>query len=176
MPPDPPRGRASRAMHASCMSYTLRYWPPDQYKFASYGPEREEVCLVTSGGTTTLPLLLNIALCTGKHWQLNMDLTSFQARYTVMCDKEKLKAIIEFSKEEHEYNQLVANHKVRWLSLNDYVQRFTDLISEIVLYFEQEAQNTAVRPSERTKLQEFHDELVQLFSCTCTLSKVAFHC
>ena len=80
--------------------------------------------------------------------------------------KEKLKEIIELSEEEHEYNQLVAYHKVRWLSLNDCVQRFTDLIPEIVLYFEQEAQNTAVRTSERAKL----------FSCICTFSKVTFHC
>ena len=36
--------------------------------------------------------------------------------------KEKLKAIIEMSEEEHEYHQLVTYHKVRWLSLNDCVQ------------------------------------------------------
>ena len=58
--------------------------------------------------------------------------------------KEKRKAIIELSEEEHEYNQLVAYHKVRWLVLNDCVQRCMDLIPEIVLYFEQEVQNTAV--------------------------------
>ena len=65
------------------------------------------------------------------------------------------------SEEEHEYQQLVQYHKVGWLSLNDCVQRFPDIIPEIVQYFEQEAQNTAIRPSERAKLQEFYDELVE---------------
>ena len=74
--------------------------------------------------------------------------------------KEKLQEILEMSAEEHEYQQLVQYHGVRWLSLNDCVQRFTDLLPEIVLYFEQEAHNTAIRVSERTKLQEFYDELV----------------
>ena len=75
--------------------------------------------------------------------------------------KEKLKDLIEMSGEEHEYQQLVQYHRVRWLSLNDCVQRFSDLLPEIVQYFEHEAQNTSVRPSERAKLQEFHDELVE---------------
>ena len=44
--------------------------------------------------------------------------------------------------------------------MNDCVQPFTDLLPEIVLYFEQEARNTAIRVSERNKLQEFYDELV----------------
>ena len=74
--------------------------------------------------------------------------------------KEKLQVIIEMSEEEHEYQQLVTYHKVRWLSLNDCVQRFTDLLPEIVCYFEQEAQNTTNRPSERAKLQEIHDAVV----------------
>ena len=68
--------------------------------------------------------------------------------------KEKLQAIIEMSEEEHEYQQLVTYHEVRWLSLNDCVQRFTDLLPEIVHHFEQEAQNTANRPSERVKLRD----------------------
>ena len=75
--------------------------------------------------------------------------------------KEKLKDLIEMSGEEHEYQQLVQYHRVRWLSLNDCVQRFSDLLPEIVQYFEHEAQNTTVRPSERAKLQEFYDELVE---------------
>ena len=74
--------------------------------------------------------------------------------------KEKLQAIIEMSEEEHEYQQLVTYHKVRWLTLNDCVQRFTDLLPEIVNYFEQEAQNAANRPSEHAKLQEIHDGIV----------------
>ena len=76
--------------------------------------------------------------------------------------KEKLQAIIEMSEEKHEYQQLVTYHKVRWLSLNDCVQRFTDLLPGIVCYFEQEAQNTTNRPSERAKLQEIHDAVVDL--------------
>ena len=74
--------------------------------------------------------------------------------------KEKLQAIIEMSEEEHEYQQLVTYHKVWWLSLNDCVQRFTDLLPEIVRYFEQEEQNTANRPSECAKLPEFHNGIV----------------
>ena len=76
--------------------------------------------------------------------------------------KEKLKVLIKMNEEEHEYQQLVQYHKVSRLSLNDFVQQFTDLIPEIVQYFEQKAQNTAIRPSERTKLQEFRDKLVEL--------------
>ena len=64
------------------------------------------------------------------------------------------------SEEEHEYQQLVQYHRVRWLSLKECVQRFADLLPEIVQYFEHESQNTAIRPSECAKLQEFHDELV----------------
>ena len=41
--------------------------------------------------------------------------------------KEKLQLIVEISEEEHEYQQLITYHKVWWLSLNDCVQRFTDL-------------------------------------------------
>ena len=52
--------------------------------------------------------------------------------------KEKLEVIIQMTEEDHEHFQLVTYHKVRWLSLNDCVQRFTDLLPEIVLYFEQE--------------------------------------
>ena len=74
--------------------------------------------------------------------------------------KQKLKALIDMSDGEHEYQQLVQYHRVRWLSLNDCVQRFSDLIPEIVQYFEHEVQNTTIRPSERAKLQEFYDELV----------------
>ena len=74
--------------------------------------------------------------------------------------KEKLKELIEMSEDGHDYQQLVQYHKVRWLSLSDCVKRFTDLISEIVQYFEHEAQNTALRVSERNKLQEYHDEVV----------------
>ena len=62
--------------------------------------------------------------------------------------------------EEHEYYQLVAYHRVRWLSLNDCVQRFVDLLPEIVRYFEEEAHNMSLRPAERSKMQEFYDELV----------------
>ena len=36
----------------------------------------------------------------------------------------------------------------------------SDLLPEIACYFEQEAHNTANRPSERAKLQEIHDALV----------------
>ena len=64
--------------------------------------------------------------------------------------KEKLEVII----------QLVTYHKVRWLSLNDCVKRFTDLLPEIVLYFEQEAHNTSLQPGERSNMREFYDELV----------------
>lgn len=74
--------------------------------------------------------------------------------------KEKLTAIIEMSDNEHEYQQLVAYHRVRWLSLNDCVQRFTDLLPEIVSYFELQAHTTSIRLSERAKLQELYDGLV----------------
>ena len=74
--------------------------------------------------------------------------------------REKLTSIIEMSTEEHEYYQLVAYHRVRWLSLNDCVQRFVDLLPEIVRYFEEEAHNMLLRPAERSKMQEFYDELV----------------
>ena len=48
--------------------------------------------------------------------------------------KEKLQSIVEMS---NEYQQLVTYmyHKVRWLSLNDCVQRFVDLLPEIVCYY-----------------------------------------
>ena len=62
--------------------------------------------------------------------------------------------------EDHGYYRLVEYHKVRRLSLNDCVQRFKDLLPEIVRYFEGEAHNTSIRPGERSKMQEFHDELV----------------
>ena len=52
--------------------------------------------------------------------------------------KEKLKALIDMSGDEQEYQQFVQYHRVRWLSLNDCVQRFTDLLPEIVHYFEHE--------------------------------------
>ena len=58
--------------------------------------------------------------------------------------KERLEVIIQMTEEDHEYFQLVTYHKARWLSLNDCVQRFTDLLPEIVLYFEQEAHNTSL--------------------------------
>ena len=74
--------------------------------------------------------------------------------------REKLTSIIEMATEEHEYYQLVAYHRVRWLSLNDCVQRFVDLLPEIVRYFEEEAHNMLLRPAERSKMQEFYDELV----------------
>ena len=45
--------------------------------------------------------------------------------------REKLEALIEMATEEHEYYHLVAYHNVRWLSLNECVQRFTDLLPEI---------------------------------------------
>lgn len=75
--------------------------------------------------------------------------------------KEKLKELVDMSGEEHEYQQLVQYHRVRWLSHNDCVQRFSDLLPEIVQYFEHEAQNSAIRPSERAMLQEFHEELIE---------------
>ena len=75
--------------------------------------------------------------------------------------KEKLKDLTEISGEEHEYQQLVQYHRVRWLSLNDCVQRFSDILPEIVHYFEHGAHDTTIRPSEHAKLQEFYDELVE---------------
>ena len=74
--------------------------------------------------------------------------------------KEKLEAIIDMASEDYGYYRLVEYHKVRRLSLNDCVQRFKDLLPEIVRYFEGEAHNTSIRPGERSKMQEFHDELV----------------
>ena len=74
--------------------------------------------------------------------------------------REKLKAIIELSDEGHEYHQLVAYHRVRWLSLNVCAQRLADLLLEIVSYFELEAHNTSIRRSERANLQELYDEIV----------------
>ena len=49
--------------------------------------------------------------------------------------REKLEAITEMASEDHEYYRLVEYHKVRWLSLTDCVQRFKDLLHEIVRYF-----------------------------------------
>ena len=74
--------------------------------------------------------------------------------------REKLKVIIELSDEGREYHQLVAYHRVRWLSLNVCVQRLADLLPEIVSYFELEAHSTSIRRSERANLQELYDELV----------------
>ena len=56
---------------------------------------------------------------------------------------------------------MLAYHNVRWLSLNGCVQRFTDLLPEIVQYFDQESHSNSNRPSERSQMQEFYDELVQ---------------
>ena len=65
--------------------------------------------------------------------------------------------------EEHEYQQLVT-YKVRWLSLNDCIQRFTDLLPGTVCYLEQEAHNTANWPSECAKLQGIYvDPEFQLY-------------
>ena len=64
--------------------------------------------------------------------------------------------------EEHEYYyHLVAYHNVRWLSLNECVQRLTDLLPEILQYFDQESLSNSNRPSEHSQMQEFYDELVQ---------------
>lgn len=53
--------------------------------------------------------------------------------------KEKLQALVEASSDEHDYYTLVTYHKVRWLSLNECVQRFTDLLPEICQFFEEES-------------------------------------
>ena len=74
--------------------------------------------------------------------------------------REKLASIIEMVTEEDEYYQLVTYHRVRWLSLNDCVQHFVDILPEIVRYFEEEAHNMLLRPAEHLKVQEFYDELV----------------
>ena len=44
--------------------------------------------------------------------------------------KEKLEAIIEVALEDQEYFRLVEYHKVQWLTLNDCVQRFKDLLPD----------------------------------------------
>lgn len=43
---------------------------------------------------------------------------------------------------------------------NDCVQRFVDLLPEIVRYFEEEAHNMSLRPAECSKMQKFYDQLV----------------
>ena len=63
--------------------------------------------------------------------------------------KEKLQALVEASSDEHDYYNLVTYHKIRQLSLNDYVQRFVDLLPEIALYFEQESHSSCNSPAER---------------------------
>jgi hypothetical protein len=65
--------------------------------------------------------------------------------------KDKLQAIIQMSEENLEYQRLVSYHEVRWLSLSECVERFVDLHSEIVLYFEQESAN-ARSSAERSRL------------------------
>ena len=74
--------------------------------------------------------------------------------------KEKLQALIEASSEEHDYYNLVTYHKVRWLSLNECVQRLVDLLPEIVLFFEEESHSTRNSPSERARLENIHERLV----------------
>ena len=78
--------------------------------------------------------------------------------------REKVEDLIEMAAKEHEYYHLEAYHNVRWLSLNDCVQRFTDLrwlslndcvqrftdlLPEIIQYFNEESQNASIRSSER---------------------------
>ena len=74
--------------------------------------------------------------------------------------KEKLQAIIEASGDEHNYYNLVIYHnKVRWLSLNDCMQQFVDLLPEIVQFFE-ESHSSRNRPAERSRLENIHKRLV----------------
>ena len=50
------------------------------------------------------------------------------------------------------------HHRVQWLSLNNCVQRFVYLLPEIVIY--QEAHINVIQQSERAKMQDQHDHLV----------------
>ena len=74
--------------------------------------------------------------------------------------KEKLQALVEASSDEHDYYTLVTYHKVRWLSLNECVQRFTDLLPEICQFFEEESHRSRNSVAERTRLGEIHQKLV----------------
>ena len=74
--------------------------------------------------------------------------------------KEKLPALIEASSDEHDHYNLVTYHKVRWLSLNECVQRLVDLLPEIVQFFEEESHSSRNSPAERRRLESIHERLV----------------
>ena len=90
--------------------------------------------------------------------------------------KEKLKALIDMNGDEHEYQQLVQYHRVRWLSLKDCVQRFTDLLPEIVHYFEHELKKILL--FELVSVQSYKSSMMSLlilhFSCTYTFYKAVY--
>ena len=48
--------------------------------------------------------------------------------------KKKLQALVQASRDEHDHYNLVTYHIIRWLSFNECVKQFVDLIPEIILF------------------------------------------
>ena len=68
--------------------------------------------------------------------------------------QSQFKAIMELSEEK--YIKLVSYHKVRWLSLNECVQRLVQLHSVLCTYFENEAHDMSNRAVVRRKCVDIY--------------------
>ena len=71
--------------------------------------------------------------------------------------QSQFKAIMELSEEK--YIKLVSYHKVRWLSLNECVQRLVQLHSVLCTYFENEAHDMSNRAVVRRKCVDLKERL-----------------
>jgi hypothetical protein len=72
---------------------------------------------------------------------------------------DRLAEIIELSDEDHEYNQLVRYHAVRWLSLSGCVDRFVSLFREVSEYFETEAHDMSKKVDHRKTCGELYENI-----------------
>ena len=71
--------------------------------------------------------------------------------------QSQLKSIIELSEEK--YVKLVSYQKIRWLSLNECVQRLVQLHSILCAYFQQEVLDMANRAVVRKKCEDLKERL-----------------
>ena len=71
--------------------------------------------------------------------------------------QSQLKSIIELTEEK--YVKLVSYHKIRWLSLNECVQRLVQLNPILCAYFQQEVHDMANRAVVRKKCEDLKERL-----------------
>lgn len=71
--------------------------------------------------------------------------------------QSQLKSLLELKEEK--YIKLVSYHKIRWLSLNECVQRLSSLHTVLCEYFEREMNDKANRKAVRTKCEDLLERL-----------------